>query len=704
MMNIKSKFFYLSSVLVCALTLSGCGKKENRFDTEYLAVKYEKGENWSIINAKGEVVAKEEYAPEDRISEIYNGVYWVKSGDSYSLYNIKDPKKPVTENTWRRVAGFTQGRAAVSNPGEQIKIVDESGDEVAVMPDNVSRVYRFSDDGLAVYKDGATGKYGYIDRSGDIAIKARYDEAKGFNEGLALVCIGSGDKGKRKESEGKVVIINKSGKETGSFSLDKYKPLGLFFSDGLLPVCQKEAETKRIEYVNEKGEVVLTLDKSDVSRYSKDLDHFCFADGYAVFTNKDGKFGIADKKGETVVRPKYDNLFNMGEGRFCAVKNNKWGVIDEKDNTIIDFDYDDVAGLRLGGNYLMVSGNVYKVVTEEDKSAFNDEFYEVSWLASDEYAEYVNVGAMSNSVVKLIDADGFAGLRAGATSAEAAAMVGDGKTAEDYRNSDCIYGDVKVDNSDVVVSARMYTAALRAVNTLSHKERVNSGWWSYDKTVVDGYEYSNAPLAYINVTVSFRLSDVPVDKMAESIATGLKTKGFVEDKELTDDGSKAYKIRSQKCTDPSEENNWVRVIIRPKSSYIELQYRYPVAVCNGNFKGDGNGKSPAAKAESEAADMDRSASAGNTSAGTAASTTAGSGDYAWLSQRAATAADVKGKSKADIRIMRNAIFARHGYKFKDKNLQKHFAQYSWYNPRYDDVTSMLNKIEQQNIAFLKKYE
>ena len=54
--------------------------------------------------------------------------------------------------------------------------------------------------------------------------------------------------------------------------------------------------------------------------------------------------------------------------------------------------------------------------------------------------------------------------------------------------------------------------------------------------------------------------------------------------------------------------------------------------------------------------------------------------------------------------MRNAIFAMHGYKFKDKQLAELFSTYSWYKPMYSDVTSLLNKIEQQNIAFLKKHE
>ena len=54
--------------------------------------------------------------------------------------------------------------------------------------------------------------------------------------------------------------------------------------------------------------------------------------------------------------------------------------------------------------------------------------------------------------------------------------------------------------------------------------------------------------------------------------------------------------------------------------------------------------------------------------------------------------------------MRNAIFARHGYIFKNKELADYFSTMDWYEPRYSDVTSKLTEIELKNIEFLKKHE
>ncbi len=78
--------------------------------------------------------------------------------------------------------------------------------------------------------------------------------------------------------------------------------------------------------------------------------------------------------------------------------------------------------------------------------------------------------------------------------------------------------------------------------------------------------------------------------------------------------------------------------------------------------------------------------------------------YAWLSDRLVKASDLEGKTAGDLRLMRNAIFARHGYIFKSDDLKEYFSEFDWYEPRYADVSNRLSGIEQKNIAFIQKYE
>jgi len=75
-----------------------------------------------------------------------------------------------------------------------------------------------------------------------------------------------------------------------------------------------------------------------------------------------------------------------------------------------------------------------------------------------------------------------------------------------------------------------------------------------------------------------------------------------------------------------------------------------------------------------------------------------------LSQQLLTEEDLSSLSQQELKLMRNEIFARHGYIFNSKDLQEYFSKQSWYRPQYTDVSDKLNAIERQNISFIKKYE
>lgn len=80
------------------------------------------------------------------------------------------------------------------------------------------------------------------------------------------------------------------------------------------------------------------------------------------------------------------------------------------------------------------------------------------------------------------------------------------------------------------------------------------------------------------------------------------------------------------------------------------------------------------------------------------------GKYQVASQRELTAADLQGKSGAELKIMRNEIFARYGYIFKTKDMKEYFAGQSWYRPTAADVTGKLTAIEKKNVELIKKAE
>jgi hypothetical protein len=61
-------------------------------------------------------------------------------------------------------------------------------------------------------------------------------------------------------------------------------------------------------------------------------------------------------------------------------------------------------------------------------------------------------------------------------------------------------------------------------------------------------------------------------------------------------------------------------------------------------------------------------------------------------------------SKSLLRLMRNEIYARHGYKFASADLAAYFAKTSWYSPVSDNSKIKLSALEQLNVSIIKRVE
>lgn len=67
--------------------------------------------------------------------------------------------------------------------------------------------------------------------------------------------------------------------------------------------------------------------------------------------------------------------------------------------------------------------------------------------------------------------------------------------------------------------------------------------------------------------------------------------------------------------------------------------------------------------------------------------------------------DVENMYKGDLEVVRNAIYARHGYSFKNRKMRYIFdSAVDWYMPLYTDVRDKLTDIEKKNMDLLKRYE
>ena len=65
--------------------------------------------------------------------------------------------------------------------------------------------------------------------------------------------------------------------------------------------------------------------------------------------------------------------------------------------------------------------------------------------------------------------------------------------------------------------------------------------------------------------------------------------------------------------------------------------------------------------------------------------------------------DLKNLRKLDMEIIKNSVFARHGYSFKKPTYRYFFEQTDWYIAVSNNVDNELTKIEKENIVLLNRF-
>ena len=66
--------------------------------------------------------------------------------------------------------------------------------------------------------------------------------------------------------------------------------------------------------------------------------------------------------------------------------------------------------------------------------------------------------------------------------------------------------------------------------------------------------------------------------------------------------------------------------------------------------------------------------------------------------------DLKNLKKLELEILRNTIYARHGYTFKKKSYRQFFDTVEWYIPVSENVDAKLTALEKANIKLLERFE
>ena len=143
-------------------------------------------------------------------------------------------------------------------------------------------------------------------------------------------------------------VLDENGKSQFSFTNTKYKDFGTF-SDGYLPVLKGE----KIFFLDKTGKEAFSVGKTTKEYMPSNIG---VKDGYVIFI--DGlQYGVADTKGEIVIRAKYDELFNASNGYFIATKQDKVGVINKDDEIVIPFENSAIYSIYFTNKFIICEGD-----------------------------------------------------------------------------------------------------------------------------------------------------------------------------------------------------------------------------------------------------------------------------------------------------------------------------------------------------------
>ena len=557
-MTIKQSFRHITfstavcGVLCTSLLSSSCSEQtasENTNRLDYMAVQIDENDSWSIMDNSGKIIIEREYSPKDSISKIYpNGLFWVRQNEKYSLFSIESYKKAINTQEYDQVTDFVDGRAFASVVGEPIVLLNEKGNVIKTLSQDISTVFYYRD-GRAAFIN-KSGMYGYLDTNGEIALDARYFGEASFGCDFAYT-IGKDEK--------TFDIITKDGTVSASLKASKTKPRWFASEEKLGAIIDWQSESPSVVYLDRNGKEIVPRIKG----FDRPEP---FSGNYAIISNeKDGEEAVINEKGETDIRKgKYTDLTNFGNATFGGKKGDKYGVVDNKDNPIVKFEYDAMCTYLLGDNYLMKSGNYFTLVNPQGEEIKGSEARDIS-LWSSANVDFVDIKGYAELFLENIYPTGYKMFGGHVDAQGIAKKIGLKLDSVDlYSNQMCL--NKIYNNGKLTIRAGIYFNDNIKTEKF-HEETTNDGWFESTNTVSDGIGWNeNASMTkliqLISIDIKYR------DTFISLIKEMLSKRGFKKDKdeEYFYAGEKDKQIRIY--VDASEADEATILTYYPQGSFI----------------------------------------------------------------------------------------------------------------------------------------
>lgn len=508
----KKNFFFALSLFM-GLWITSCNSSEQP-ESSYFPVQCEEDGRWGMINQNGEFLFQDEFEKEP--TSVVNGVFVVKEGDTYSIYEAIEKPKVIADG-FKEIGMLNDKLIPAVKDRERISIINQDGEQVFILnPHNGKEIeacdYKFSDGLLAVKNED--GKWGYVNKKGEMVITPKYDYYTPFSDGLAVVLK------TEKEDNSSVLVINKKGEQIMELKGKKFN-LQSPFKNGLAVVEDKEKE--KIGFIDLDGEFKKVPKKvKSIKNYVNDV---------FTYVNEDGKWGVMglDENHTEYIRPKYSYIQILSSEEFLVQDDKDFFIMNKEGDKILDFgdDYDDVSSF--GSNFIVKEGSIYMIYDKENKPVNKNEYFKIEnsiskFFTIDSY--YFDVDGVAQVIADCISDKGIDKYTLGETTSKY--LKGN---IEDYKWS------FSFSDTELYKKGYKYHVDFSFV---SDEALVNSNWdgWS------NSYSYSKNPNAKIeSISLSAKV-DKYGEQVKEKLISILEKKGWKNDNGTLTSNGKSLSINA----------------------------------------------------------------------------------------------------------------------------------------------------------------
>ncbi len=260
-----------------------------------------------------------EHGKRDRFG--LSGVCWLPPGDrvmfSLSVDFMGGSGHPGIDGERKDRLGDDFGKSDPVELGTYVVYLEPGEVDLETMPA-----------GLKVY---AEDKFGYIDKSGQMVIKPRYDAAGPFQDGVAVVKVGGQEK-----------TIDQKGRPSKPRRKTKTPPPSEPAAGAPKPMKIGD----RWGYQNQSGMIVIDPLFDEAGEFKQGL----------ALVKVGGKFGFIDTDGKSVVEPRWDELHPFCDDLARVRSGGRYGFVDRSGRVAIEPRYqsagdfsEGMASVKIGG-------------------------------------------------------------------------------------------------------------------------------------------------------------------------------------------------------------------------------------------------------------------------------------------------------------------------------------------------------------------